>query len=232
MVCIMCGWWKSGPAGAGGRGLLCRGCAQAIRRGGEVRLASGLLVRSLFVHAGAARRAVHAFKYQGVDRIAEVLGGVLAELLPEGAAALVPVPRALTRRMRYGVDPGRALARAAARASGLPVADVLRVPAVHRSQLRRRRSEGLRFRLAGKPPEGSVLVDDVLTTGATLTAAASACGGAAVRAVTLTRTPARRPPPGPREKSPAPVPLSGAGAASAPVFHGGAGMRMSGRRRL
>ena len=146
----MCGWWKSGPADAGGRGVLCRGCAQAVRRGGEVRLASGLLVRPLFVHAGAARRAVHAFKYQGVDRAAEVLGGVLAELLPEGAAA---------------------------RASGLPAADVLRVSAVHRSQLRRRRSEGLRFRLAGKPPEGSVLVDDALTTGAALTAAASACGG-------------------------------------------------------
>lgn len=172
-------------------------------RGGEVRLASGLLVRSLFVHAGVVRRAVHAFKYQGVDRIAEVLGAVLAGLLPHDAAALVPVPRALTRRMRYGVDPGRALARAAARASGLPVADVLRAPAVHRSQLRLRRAEGLRFRPAGKPPEGSVLVDDVLTTGATLTAASAACGGAAVGAVTLTSAPA--PPPAKKTSEPCPA---------------------------
>lgn len=172
-----------------------------------MRLDSGLLVRSLFVHGGVIRQAVHAFKYQGVDRIASVLGPWMAELLPPGASALVPVPRALTRRMRYGVDPGRALAKAAGRAAGLPVADVLRAPAIHRSQLSLRRAEGLRFRLSAPPPERSVLVDDVLTTGATLAAASSACRGSVVGAVTLTSAPVRaRPSSEPREKLPASCP--------------------------
>ena len=208
MVCVMCGWWRGRragqPDGAGGpgRGVLCRGCAGSVRRGGEVRLGSGLLVRSLFLHDGPIRSAVHALKYRGVDRIAAVLGPWMAELLPPDASALVPVPRALTRRMRYGVDPGRALAGAVGRAAGLPVADVLRAPLVHRSQLRLRRAEGLRFGLAGRPPMGAVLVDDVLTTGATLTAAASACRGYVSGAVTLTRSPAAPKQPGaPRETS-------------------------------
>ena len=91
--------------------------------------------------------------------------------------------------MRYGVDAGRVIARALGRVTGLPVADVLRAPVSHRSQLRRRRFEGLRFRSIAPAPSGAVLVDDVLTTGATLTAAAAACGKGVARAVTLTRSP-------------------------------------------
>ena len=160
-----------------------------MRRVGEVRLGSGLLVRSLFVHDGAIRPAVHALKYRGTDRIAAVIAPRLVDLLPEDATALVPVPRALVRRMRYGVDPGRVLARAVAQAAGLPVVDVLRAPVHHRSQLTLRRWDSLRFRAVAQAPHRAVLIDDVLTTGATLTAAATACEGAISRAVTLTRSP-------------------------------------------
>ena len=154
-----------------------------------MRLGSGLLVRSLFAHEGPIRSAVHALKYRGVDRIAAVLAPHLADLLPEQTSALVPVPRALVRRIRYGIDPGRVLARAVARCAGIPVADVLRAPAHRRSQLRVRRAEGLWFRLVEQAPRRAVLIDDVLTTGATISAAAAACEGAVFQAVTLTRSP-------------------------------------------
>ena len=121
--------------------------------------------------------------------MAEVLAPALAGLLPGDASALVPVPRALARTIRYGIDQGRVLAREISRVAGLPVADVLRAPVHRRSQLRERRAEGLRFRPVGRAPRHAVLVDDVLTTGATMTAAALACGGSALRAVTLTRSP-------------------------------------------
>lgn len=191
----MCGWWKRRPHGEpnGGRsgqlGPLCTSCAGLLREAGEIRLDSGLLVNSLFFHEGPVRAAVHALKYHGVDRAARVLAPRMAGLLPGDASALVPVPRSLLRRIRFGVDAGRVLAREVARTAGLPVADVLRAPVHHRSQLRLRRADGLRFRLVGRPPRGAVLIDDVLTTGATLGAAAAACRGRISRAVTLTRSP-------------------------------------------
>ena len=194
MVCVVCGWWRGrvtqapGTPGAEDGGVLCRNCTLSLRGVGEVRLESGLLVRSLFVHEGAVRSAVHALKYRGTDRIAAALAPRIAGLLPADTSALVPVPRSLVRRIRYGVDPGRVLAHAVGRAAGLAVADVLRAPLHHQSQLRVRRADGLRFRSIVQAPRRAVLIDDVLTTGATITAAAAACGGAVSRAVTLTRS--------------------------------------------
>ncbi len=184
MVCVVCGWWMEWKYR-----IICGTCTGRLRRGGEVRLDSGLLVRSLFIHKDPIRSAVHAFKYHGIDRIARVLAPWLADMLPDDASALVPIPRSLARRMRFGVDPGRVLAFYVAGCAGLPVADILRAPPYRRSQLRERRSEGIRFRLVGSPPHRSVLLDDVLTTGATLSAASVACQGRISRAVTLTRSP-------------------------------------------
>lgn len=195
MVCVVCGWWKrrktgERPAARSGRGeAVCSACAGSLRPAGEVRLDAGLLVRSLFIHEEPIRSAVHALKYHGVDSIARRLAPWLAARLPGNASALVPVPRSLMRRVRFGVDPGRLLAGRVAECAQLPVADVLRAPVHHRSQLRLRRSEGLRFRLAALPPSGSVLIDDVLTTGATLSAAAAACRGRISEGLTLTRSP-------------------------------------------
>ena len=199
MVCVVCGWWRGGGVApretskVPGHGGMCRPCTGSLHRAAELRLGSGVLVRPLFVHEGPIRSAVHALKYRGADRVAEVLAPFLAGLLPADASALVPVPRALARRIRYGIDPGRVLAREIAQVAGLPVADVLRAPVHRRSQLRQRTAEGLRFRSAGRAPLHAVLVDDVLTTGATMNAAALACRGTVLRAVTLTRSPA--PPP-------------------------------------
>jgi predicted amidophosphoribosyltransferase len=138
----------------------------------------GTTVRAGLLHTAAARALVHRLKYQGLVAAAGPLAGVMAGLLDPLPPALVPVPRALARRWRYGIDPGSELAAAVGAIAGVPVIPALRAGWWHR---RRAGAAGAprgapRFRRIGVLPAGVVLVDDVVTTGATLAAAAAVLG--------------------------------------------------------
>lgn len=99
----------------------------------------------------------------------------MLEAMPLHVAALVPIPRAPLRKSRYGVDPAVLLARLIGREAGIPVVLALRAPlwwpANAGTSRARRRSPG--FRALRDVPPGSVLVDDVVTTGMTLVSAAA-----------------------------------------------------------
>jgi predicted amidophosphoribosyltransferase len=84
----------------------------------------------------------------------------------------------MARRWRYGVDPAFEIARSLSAVAGLPVVAALRAPAwVHRRAGPRRARRGQpRFRRVLPVPPGAVLIDDVVTTGATLLAAAEVTG--------------------------------------------------------
>jgi predicted amidophosphoribosyltransferase len=151
-------------------------------------LEPGLLVRSLFTHEGPARSLVHRLKYEGLEVAADLWAVPLTDLLPAQAEALVPVPRRLPRRLRYGIDPARVLARRMAERAGLPLVEALAVGwwgPPHAGASRRERTAPI-FSLRVAPPPRCVLVDDVLTTGSTLRAAATATRGRTPWAVTLT----------------------------------------------
>ena len=111
----------------------------------------------------------------------------MTKALSPFAPTVVPVPRAQLRSWRYGVDPALELARALA-GPGLVVATVLRAgwwwPGHTGRNVDGRRSP--RFLPIGVVPSGSVLVDDVVTTGATLRAASDALGVVVRRAVSAT----------------------------------------------
>lgn len=180
MACLCCREW--------GREPVCRTCRASLRPGGTQRLGSGLVVRSALAHDGAARLVVHRLKYEGMAAAADVLSVAMAPLVPSTATCLVPVPRVAWRRVRYGIDPAAAVAAALSKRTGLPVARVLSaamVGPIHAGRSRSARPVPI-FRARGPVPREAVLVDDVVTTGVTLAAAAAALGASGVSALTGT----------------------------------------------
>jgi predicted amidophosphoribosyltransferase len=172
---------------APGPGVLCAFCRTGLRPGTRRRLAGGLWAAPGLAHTGAARRLVHHLKYAGLAGTAGVLALPMATCLPSTAAALIPVPRVWVRRLRYGVDPAGELATALGRLTGLTVVHALTPPLWHPRHAARpqeHRSAPV-FSRRREVPEGAVLIDDVVTTGATLLAAARALPGV-VEAVTAT----------------------------------------------
>ena len=163
---------------------------------------------SAVVYDGLARSFLLRAKLGGRPEILPALGRQLAEMLalgaPAGLTAVVPVPAHPWVRLRRGFDPAREVARPVARALGLPV---------RRRWLRRRWTgpravkrlgAGERTRalsaafVASRRCEGQriLLVDDVMTTGATASACARSlrrAGASAVWVATWARTPWRGP---------------------------------------
>ena len=164
---------------------LCGQCRQTLAPG-SVQLRYDVVVRSCFRHEHAARLLIHRMKYEAVAGVAGYLAPYLNEVVPADATALVPVPRVVARRWRYGIDQARALASALGRYAEIPVADVLRPQWwVPRRAGRRSTHRGVpHFEMRAGIPEGAVLIDDVVTTGTTIGAASAVTG--CQRAVTVT----------------------------------------------
>lgn len=158
--------------------------------------------RCPFVYDGAAREAVHALKYRGVSAVAAVMAQAMAECLEEWApsvAVLVPVPLTGARRRSRGYNQSEMLARELSRLSGLPLAAaVLTRPRGAPPQARaadeatRRANVADAFVVRQQDPIAGplLLVDDVMTSGATLDACARVLRGGghgAVYALTFAR---------------------------------------------
>ena len=157
--------------------------------------------------SGLVRRALHELKYGGEQRLARPLGEAVARRWRRAGAGgdvLVPVPVHAERRRRRGYDQAELIARVAAAELGLPCAPILsraratiaqfdldrptRATNVHGAFVLKPGSDPTRRR----PLDGRwvVLVDDVVTTGATLAACAAPLlegGASGVSAVTVAR---------------------------------------------
>lgn len=151
-------------------------------------------VRSALVHADGAARLVRAWKDEPRPGLAVVAAYALIASVPRPAGVLVPVPMVRDRAAWRGVDAPRDLAHRLGGLWRLPVDDVLeRIgsrPQRGRSASARRRNASRSFRVKRTVPEHVVLVDDVLTTGATVRACAARlreAGARRIEAVTVTR---------------------------------------------
>jgi predicted amidophosphoribosyltransferase len=164
----------------------CAECAAALSVRPAPRTGLGA-AHALAAYDGAARRIVLAYKEKGRHELSVPLGRAFAHALPTiraGPYVVVPVPsRPAAARARYGQHM-TAVARAcvAALVQGghqASVAPVLRLSGRARDSVgldQAARVANLDGRLwcAGPAPPSVVLLDDVITTGATATACVAA----------------------------------------------------------
>jgi predicted amidophosphoribosyltransferase len=146
-------------------------------------------------YEGVARNLVGALKFRRLLPVADLMAERIEWLAPAHmlSGTVVPVPPAAPRLRRRGFDPAGELAAALAARLEAPLSSCLERRGGGR-QVGRRRAERVghppRIHSTGAAPRSALLVDDVLTTGATLTACAGAlraAGASRVVAVTFAR---------------------------------------------
>lgn len=187
-ACPTCGLPRSGPD------AWCEACLL------ESPLQAAL--RAAWWYGGPARAAVHRFKFEQRPHLYRPLSAALPALVdptwPVGAVAGVPMTdRALAKR---GYNPAWLLGLGLARRAGLPRPGAstlvkVRETAPQRGLGARERRENVRDAFACRAPVAGlhvVLVDDVVTTGATARECVRVllgAGASSVRVVCLARTP-------------------------------------------
>ncbi|HEX2025286.1 MAG TPA: double zinc ribbon domain-containing protein [Actinomycetota bacterium] len=142
--------------------------------------------RSPFLYDGPLARAIRGMKFSGWHALGPHLAGAMAEVapdvLPAGVVTWVPLSR--RRRSRRGFDQAEVIARSVGARLDLPVVPLLRRVRETGAQARRSGADRRRALMDAfqavhdEAPETVLLVDDVLTTGAT----AAACAGTLKRA--------------------------------------------------
>ena len=200
---------------------LCRDCRRELRFLAPAPMGlHGLEVWAPVAYEGPARDLVKALKFHGATRVARELAALIvanapgamldgAPGAPAGAPAappgartpgtLVPVPIHPARRRARPFNQAALIAAAISARARLPLVDCLRRAGPDRRQVGRGRSARLRgvagsIEAIGRSPPSVLLVDDVVTTGATLVACADALRAAGcerVRAIVFARTAGR-----------------------------------------
>ena len=158
-------------------------------------------IRAPFLMEGAVREAVFSLKYRGVRAAAPELGRLLAQYLADHAVpgeVIVPVPLHRRRLRTRGYNQSALLARVLSKLTGVPQANNLltrfkdappQVEAATRSQ-RRTNVDGSFHAAADIGGLKVLLIDDVVTTGSTMSACAAAlkaAGAASVWGLALAR---------------------------------------------
>lgn len=133
---------------------------------------------------GETREAILALKYRNERGTARVLASLLVDLLPDGAEIITWAPTTHRRRTARGVDHAELIARHLAAFTGVPARGMLRRVGESRQtgSSREQREHSVVFVARREPrPFSVVVVDDVVTTGATMRAAVLSLGSAGHR---------------------------------------------------
>lgn len=146
-------------------------------------------------YEGTLRELIHLFKYGRMKPLVKTLAAHLAAALPRDRRfdLVVPMPLHWRRQWQRGFNQSELLARATARRSGIPMVNAVRRTRATAAQAGlsnagRRENVAGAFRVR-KPraieARRVLLVDDVMTTGATASACALALKRAGAKSVAL-----------------------------------------------
>jgi len=147
--------------------------------------------RAALVYEERARAFVVAWKERGRRDLASLAASLVSESVPRPDVHLITfVPGDRDRGLRRGHVPAAALAAELAELWGLPLHDLLvRRPGIGRQRdlprADRRRNVAHAFTARGQAPRRVCLVDDVFTTGSTVTACATALRREGAREVSV-----------------------------------------------
>ena len=146
-------------------------------------------------YEGVLRELIHLFKYGRMKPLSKTLAALLATALPRDRQFDLVVPRPLywRRQWQRGFNQSELLARATARGCGIRMKNAVRrtrATATQAGLSNARRRENLKGAFQVKRPgmvEGRriLLIDDVMTTGATASACALALKRAGAKSVAL-----------------------------------------------
>lgn len=201
-VCPACGGVMEG-----GTGMLCTACQWEMPLTGYENQADNPVARRLwglvpvrnataflwFTYGSGFRRVVHTFKYGGRWALARDMGRWFGRALADtdayaGVDAIVPVPLHLRKVLKRGYNQSEYIARGMSLSMEVPVevrAVVRRInnPSQTRTTTNHERWENVEEIFAVRRPEKLagrhiLLVDDVMTTGATIGSCAEAIANA------------------------------------------------------
>jgi predicted amidophosphoribosyltransferase len=172
--CVLC--QRTGPA-------LCRSCRDGLPPAGPNP------AHAPFAYTAATTTVIAAFKFQGVRALAGPLAEAMVERLGDRLCDVTVTwaPTDPARRRQRGFDQAELLASAVANCADRPLMALLRrggpaIAQTGRNRLERHR--GPRLDAVAQVLGPVLIVDDVVTTGATLAAAAAAVLGAGAERVT------------------------------------------------
>jgi predicted amidophosphoribosyltransferase len=185
--CPVCGAAGAAP---------CDACARQLKPAPDLPTPDGLddLVAPLS-YTGTGRELVARLKYRNARAVLPVIASAIAALVDPATVDVVTwAPTSAARRRERGFDQARLLARAVARRLHRPCRALLvRQPGPPQTgRPKRDRLTGPQFTATRRTPRRVLVVDDVVTTGATVLAAARALklsGAVVVKAAAAARTP-------------------------------------------
>jgi ComF family protein len=149
-------------------------------------------------YEGVGKEIIHALKYRGYFPVVEKIMAPMMEFVIEENSFdfVVPVPMHSSRRRKRGFNQAEVMARSVSRKINRPVSDKLEVVRRVRDQVEltaagRRDNVRGAFRHTGRIGGKVLLVDDVFTTGSTMSECAETlrlAGASEVHAISFCRT--------------------------------------------